>query len=142
MTTKQVSGESTQAAAALSEELVQRLLEFVAFKPNWDGHDGHSVPVAAASRAYALARAASTDFGEPFVAPCGDGSLLLQWDQADLSIETFALPSGELGPALITAGDSITEAVVVTDQDVMQLLAELQSEARRSEESTDQTRGS
>lgn len=122
MTAKRTSRKSSENVA-LSGELIQRLLEFVAFKPNWDGHDGQSVPVAAAARAYALASAASRDFGEPFVAPCGDGSLLMQWDRGNLSVEAFARPSGHLGAAVVTDHDLITEIAVTTNEEVVQLLA-------------------
>lgn len=68
------------SSAASSTSVIERLFEFVNLEQGWDGQGASPISRKVAARALAVSLAASlAGFGDLFVAPAQDGSVLLRW---------------------------------------------------------------
>lgn len=101
-------------ASMLSARFWGRLLTFVEWAPNWDGHGAEHVSRETAERAAHVAEQVYGVAREPFVAPAGDGTLLLQWDfRGGVSVETFVGPPGSVWEAAVETLDGHSSEVPI-----------------------------
>ena len=113
-------------ASRLSTDFWGKLIKFMCWEPNWDGLGAQRITMSTAMRAVRVAELAIDATPEPFVAPAGDGSLMLEWElPAGVVVGLFV--SSEEGddawePASISRGTEVIEHDIRSAADLVDLL--------------------
>ncbi len=119
------SSEQGQQPSA-DPAIVRQVVGFRKLAPGWDGHGAVAIGLDTIQRAVELMMfisqtAAVADERPPFAAPCGDGSILLQWDFGpERSVEAF-VESQNTSVVLENRGQ-LRDLDAVTDQQMVDLL--------------------
>ena len=116
---------SAAPATHLSDDLIERLLRFVAWEPGWDGESAERIETQTAFRAMKTAKDMLPAAAEPFVAPALGGSLLLQWDFDDgTSVEVYVDSDTAFPESAALDRDGIVYEVPLTGHDSLRSLLE------------------
>ena len=116
---------SAAPATHLSDDLIERLLRFVAWEPGWDGESAEQIETQTAFRAMKTAKDMLPVAAEPFVAPALGGSLLLQWDFADgTSVEVYVDPDATFPESAALDRGGIVYEVPLTGHESLRCLLE------------------
>ena len=118
------------AAISLSADFRDRLETFVGWDEDWDGLGAARILRPTADRAKRVAELSLGVAPEPFVAPAGDGSLMLEWELANGAVVGIFVPGerdDEWEPASVTRGDDVVEHDIRSDADLVDLLRRVAS---------------
>lgn len=120
-----------------------KLGRLAALPPNWDSYGAGPIAAVALRRAQvvlnALARpnAGATRVPEPFVAPCGDGGVQMEWDGERGSVEVYLPPQGN--DLMLVSSDldgDESERGVATEREVAELVTCLLTPSNASRSTT------
>lgn len=121
-------GQRVEAGATerLSAGFRERLETFVGWDEDWDGLGAARIRQATAARAKHVAELALKVAPEPFVAPAGDGSLMLEWELPNGAVVGVFIPADADGeswePASVTRGDDVAEHDIQSVADLVELI--------------------
>lgn len=113
-------------ASRLSTDFWGKLIKFMYWEPNWDGLGAKKIAMATAMRAARVAELAIDTAPEPFVAPAGDGSLMLEWELTSGAMVGLFVSSEEgddiWEPASVSRGAEVIEHDIRSAADLVDLL--------------------
>ena len=117
---------------ALSAAFRERLAAFTGWDEDWDGLGAERIRGRTAERAALAAELALEIAPEPFAAPAGDGSLMLEWELPNGAVVGVFIPGGDdeaWEPASVTRGEQVVEHDVRSTADLADLLRRAAAEA-------------
>ena len=117
---------------ALSAAFRERLAAFTGWDEDWDGLGAERIRGRTAERAALVAELALEVAPEPFAAPAGDGSLMLEWELPNGAAVGVFIPGGDdeaWEPASVTRGEQVVEHDIRSAADLVDLLRRAAAEA-------------
>ncbi len=117
---------------ALSAAFRERLAAFTGWDEGWDGLGAERIRGRTAERAALVAELALEVAPEPFAAPAGDGSLMLEWELPNGAVVGVFIPGGDdeaWEPASVTRGEQVVEHDIRSAADLVDLLRRAAAEA-------------
>ena len=117
---------------ALSAAFRERLAAFTGWDEDWDGLGAERIRGRTAERAALVAELALEVAPEPFAAPAGDGSLMLEWELPNGAVVGVFIPGGDdeaWEPASVTRGEQVVEHDIRSAADLADLLRRAAAEA-------------
>lgn len=109
-----------------------RLVDFLAWDENWDGLGASKITMRTAMQAARAAELALKHAPEPFAAPAGDGSIMLEWELQNGAVVGVFIPGGgeeAWEPASVTRDDTAAEHDIHSAADLVDLLRWAAAEA-------------
>lgn len=118
-----------------SSALLTRILEFISWKPGWDGSRAENIEPRVATLAIEIVLNTLSVVNEPFVAPAPSGALLLQWDfPSGVVVDLFVDSETEFPEtAVLVRGDSVQEIPLAGHRSLRTLLSECSTMLRNFE---------
>ena len=108
------------------------IVEFMRWDGNWDGLDANKITLLTAVRATRIVELALNHAPEPFVAPAGDGSLMLEWSLPNGAVVGTFIPGGQMDawePASVTRDGQVVEYNIKSADGLVDLIRKATSGA-------------
>lgn len=125
-------GTQPSPPPALSAAFRERLAAFAGWDEGWDDLGAERIGERTAERAARAAELALDAAPEPFVAPAGDGSIMLEWELPNGAAVGVFIPGGDeeaWEPASVTRGEQVVEHDIHSAADLVDLLRRAAAEA-------------
>ena len=122
----------TSAQRWLSATFWSSLVDFLGWDENWDGLGASKITMRTATQAALVAELALEIASEPFVAPAGDGSLMLEWELPNGAVVGVFIPGGDdeaWEAASVTRNEQVVEHDIRSAPDLVDLLRRAAAEA-------------